>query len=61
MITEPFELNGKTIKEAFMKYQNSEVVLRMEDGSEFIIKPIRIEDEITGKEFYIDQIEIIKL
>lgn len=61
MVVEPFELNGKKISEAFMRYNNSEIVLRTEDGNEFVIKPIRMEDEITGNEFYIDQIEIIKL
>jgi hypothetical protein len=40
MITEPFELNGKIIKDAFMRNDNEVLVIQMEDGTEYIINAI---------------------
>ncbi len=61
MVTEPFELNGKTVKEAFMKYANSQLVIRFTDGTEFMINSITYEDEITGNDFVVDELEIQKI
>lgn len=60
MVIEPFELQGKTIKECFMHSNNSEVILRFEDGVEIKITPTYFEDEFNGDLHPNDELQIIK-
>jgi hypothetical protein len=58
MVIEPFGLNGKTIKDCYLRKNNTELVIELTDGYKAIIHNRLIPDEITGDLAWTDQIEI---
>lgn len=59
MVVEPFELKGKTIKDAYYQYNNSVLVLELTEGAAIqIVVPFTC-DEFSGNHIPLDQIEIV--